>query len=268
VDLAPDADLTALSVAGLRVVYDGVTAVDGVDLDAATGEWVAVIGPNGAGKTSLLKAVAGLVPATGTVRVRGRDLRRDPPAARSRQVAYVPQNPVRPVGMSVAEYVLLGRTAHLGYLAREGAADRDRVRTVLAQLDLEALADRDVTTLSGGEAQRATLARALAQEAPVVLLDEPTSALDLAHQVRVLELVDRLRRERGITVVSAMHDLTRAGQFADRLALLSAGQVVASGRAGEVLTEAVLARHYGTPVLVVDEPDAGRIVVPLRRSTP
>ena len=257
-----------LAVADLTVTYDGTAVVDRVSLDVPTGSWLAVIGPNGAGKSSLLRAIAGLVRSTGTIRVGSRDLHGSRPAARARCIAYVPQSPTLPVGMSVAEYLLLGRSAHLGYLASESDRDRDRVRAVLDDLDLAALAGRDVTTLSGGEAQRATLGRALAQEAPVILLDEPTSALDLGHQVRVLELVDRLRRERSITVVSAMHDLTLAGQFADRLVLLAGGRARAAGPASAVLTEAALAPHYGARVRIVDDGEGGRIVVPLRSSAP
>jgi iron complex transport system ATP-binding protein len=257
-----------LTLEAVTVAYHGITVLHDVGLRVARGEWVAVIGPNGAGKSSLLKAVAGLVRSTGVIRAGDHDLHRARPAARARQVAYVPQQPTLPPGMSVAEYVLLGRAAHLGYLATESQRDRDRARAVLDDLGLDGLADRDVTTLSGGEAQRATLARALAQEAPVVLLDEPTSALDLGHQVRVLELVERLRRERAITVVSAMHDLTLAGQFADRLLLLARGRGVAVGAADEVLTEDVLGRHYETRVRVLDDPTGGRIVVPLRGPAP
>jgi iron complex transport system ATP-binding protein len=271
VDLSPVVAVTRPGRAGLRaegvsVVYDGFTAVDGVDLDVEAGEWVAVIGPNGAGKSSLLKAVAGLVAATGSVRVGGRELAGTRPAARARHVAYVPQAPTRPPGMTVAEYVLLGRTAHLGPLSVESDRDRTRVRAVLDLLAIEPLAGRDVDSLSGGEAQRATLGRALAQDAPVVLLDEPTSALDLGHQIRVLELVDRLRRDEGVAVVSAMHDLTLAGQFADRLVLLSRGRTAAVGPPAVVLCESVLEAHYGARVRIIDDPGGGRIVVPLRGS--
>jgi iron complex transport system ATP-binding protein len=257
-----------LEVVGLTVTYDGTPVVDGVSLEVPAGSWLAVIGPNGAGKSSLLRAIAGLVRSTGRIRVGSRDLHGSRPSARARCIAYVPQSPTLPVGMTVAEYLLLGRSAHLGYLASESDDDRDRVRTVLDDLDLAHLAARDVTTLSGGESQRATLGRALAQDAPVILLDEPTSALDLGHQVRVLELVDRLRRELGITVVSAMHDLTLAGQFADRLVLLAGGRARATGPASAVLTEAALAPHYGARVRIVDDGEGGRIVVPLRSSAP
>ncbi len=131
-------------------------------------------------------------------------------------------------------------------------------------LDLSALADRTLATLSGGEMQRLVLARALAQEAPVLLLDEPTSALDLGRRVEALELVDTLRRERGLTVLSALHDLTLAGQFADRLILLAEGRAVATGKPDEVLTEEALTRHFGGNVRVMRCDDGDLVVVPQR----
>jgi iron complex transport system ATP-binding protein len=255
-----------LTLEGVTVAYDRAPVLDLARLVVSPGEWLAVIGPNGAGKSSLLKAVAGLAPATGSIQVGGDELRGIRPAARARRVVYVPQHPHLPAGMSVAEYVLLGRTAHLGYLSAESAEDRDQVGRVIDRLQLAHLADREIGTLSGGEAQRATLARALAQSAPVLLLDEPTSSLDLGHQVGVLELVEELRARDGLTVLCAMHDLTLAGRFADRLLLLVAGRPVAVGAPDEVLTEEVLAHHYGTPVRVIEDPDGGRIVVPLGRT--
>ncbi|MEZ5228179.1 MAG: ABC transporter ATP-binding protein [Acidimicrobiales bacterium] len=155
--------------------------------DAAPGEWVGLIGPNGAGKSTLLRALVGLVEHTGSVSIGGRAEQR---VDRARTIAFVPQSPVLPPGMTVGEYVLLGRTAHLSWLGRESAADRDAAIEALERLELGSFVDRDVTALSGGEVQRVSLARAIASACPVLLLDEPTSALDIGHQVAVLELVD------------------------------------------------------------------------------
>ena len=138
--------------------------------------------------------------------------------------------------MTVAHYVLLGRTAHLGPLGRESRHDLDVVDRALTQLDLDGLADRTLDTLSGGERQRTVLARGLAQEATLLFLDEPTAALDIAHQQETLELVDDLRRRLGLTVVSTMHDLTLAAQYADHLVLLTGGRIILSGPAAQVLT--------------------------------
>src|SRR5207248_2598660 len=155
----------------------------------------------------------------------------------ARMIAFVPQNPETPPELTVGEYVLLGRTPHLGYLATEGRRDRQAATRALERLDLLPFAERGLGSLSGGELQRAVLARALAQEAPVLLLDEPTTSLDLGRQQQVLELVDSLRGD-GLTVVSTMHDLTLAGQYADRLVLLDRGMIVAEGEPDAVLSQA------------------------------
>jgi iron complex transport system ATP-binding protein len=166
--------------------------------------------------------------------------------------------------MSVIDYVLLGRTAHIPLFGVEGTADLAIARQLLDQLELSQLARRDLATLSGGELQRAILARALAQAAPLLLLDEPTTALDIGHQQEVLDLVDELRRTHGLTVVSTMHDLTLAGQYADRMLMFANGRIVAGGPAVEVLTEQNVAAHYGARVRVVHDADGHIIVLPVR----
>jgi iron complex transport system ATP-binding protein len=254
-----------LSIEDVSVSYGSNRVVDGVGLDLPSGAWIALIGPNGAGKSTLLRAVAGLLDHDGRISFDG-----DAGAALGRRrmarlVAFVPQRPVLPDGMTVTEYALLGRTPYIAYLATESRHDRDVVGGVLDRLDLLALADRPLESLSGGEVQRAVLARALAQQAPVLLLDEPTAALDVGHQQHVLELIDDLRREHGLTVLSALHDLTLAGQFADRLVMLAGGAVVAEGTAAEVLTAATIEEHYHARVRVERQPDGSVLVVPVRR---
>ncbi|WP_051366623.1 ABC transporter ATP-binding protein [Hamadaea tsunoensis] len=252
-----------LRLGQFTVDIDGHRIVDGVDLVVPAGEWVTVIGPNGAGKSTLLRAVGGELPFTGVLEldgVRAHDLRRRDRALR---VASVAQNPVVPAGMAVFDYVLLGRTPHMGFLGRESTADLAVTTEVLTRLDLERFARRTLATLSGGERQRVFLARALAQEAPLLLLDEPTSALDIGHQQEVLELVDELRRADGLTVLATMHDLAVAGEYADRLVLLDGGRTVAAGTPAEVLTEEIIGRHYRATVRVF--PGAhGPLVVPAR----
>jgi iron complex transport system ATP-binding protein len=241
----------------VSVSYGSGWALGPVSLQVGDGEWVALIGPNGAGKSTLLKTAVGVVNHAGEVDL-GNSQRRP-----GLDVAWMPQRPLLPEEMSVADYVLLGRTPHLGYLGREGRHDLESVEAALARLDLEGLARRPLGTLSGGEAQRAVLARALAQEAPVLLLDEPTSGLDVGHAVEVLEVVDDLRRDEGLTVVTAVHDLTLAGRFASRLVLLSGGRIHADGDPREVLTEELLRRHYGSSLRVVQHED-GPAVIPTR----
>ncbi len=234
-----------------------------VDLAVARGEWVCVVGPNGAGKSTLLHYLAGIAGGEGVLELDGRPASSLHRRERAQTVALVPQTPTIPDGVSVTDYVLLGRAPHIRSLSVEGAADLRAVHDALAQLDLLHMVDRVVSTLSGGERQRVLLARALAQEAPVLLLDEPTTALDVGHQQQVLELIEMLRQERDLAVVSTMHDLTLAGQYADRLVLLDEGRIVGSGTAAQVLTEATVSRYYGARVRVLDE--GGRpVVVPVR----
>lgn len=252
-----------ITTRGLRVELGGGVILHGVDLTVEAGEWVAIIGPNGAGKSTLLNAVTGLVPATGVASLFGRDVRRMRHRERARVVAMVVQSPVVPPGVTVLDYVLLGRTPYIPRFGRESAADLDVVREVLVRLELRDFADRVLPTLSGGELQRVFLARALAQEARLLLLDEPTSALDIGHQQEVLDLVDTLRRDRGLTVLTTMHDLSIAGAYADRVVLLVGGRVVASGTPPEVITESMIATHYQARVRVVDTED-GPLVVPIR----
>jgi iron complex transport system ATP-binding protein len=252
-----------ITTTGLTVRLDGTLIVDGVDLHVARGEWVTIIGPNGAGKSTALRAIGGLLPFTGSVSLDGVPVSRLHRRERAKAVATVAQSPVVPPAMHVFDYVLLGRTPYISPLGRESASDLAAVSEVLAVLDLSTFAARRLDTLSGGERQRVFLARALAQGARILLLDEPTSALDIGHQQEVLELVDRLRTERDLTVLATMHDLTSAGEYADRLVLLSAGRVVAAGTPREVLTEATLAEHYRVRVRVI-EGDHGPLVVPVR----
>ena len=251
-----------IELRALAVRYDGAEAVRGLTLEIAAEEWVMLIGPNGAGKTSVLRALCGLLPFGGRASVCGRDVRSFGRRALARLIAFVPQNPVMPPELTVAEYVLLGRTPHLGRLAVEGRGDRKVVARALERLDLLPFAERGLGSLSGGELQRAVLARALAQEASVLLLDEPTTSLDLGRQQQVLELVDSLRGD-GLTVLSTTHDLTLAGQYADRLVLLDRGEVAAEGSPAEVLSQANLAAHYGASVRVVH--DDGHVYVLPRR---
>jgi cobalamin transport system ATP-binding protein len=257
--------VSALALDGLSVTLGGARVVDRLSAAVEDGEWVALIGPNGAGKTTALRAVAGLVGHEGCVRVFEEDTRRLARKHLARSVALVPQVPVIPGGMTVRAYVLLGRTPYLSYLGSERHADHVAADAALEQLDLVPFARRRLDTLSGGERQRATLARALAQDAPILLLDEPTAALDVGRQQQVLEIVDALRASRGLTVLSTMHDLTLAGQYADRLLLLDRGRLVAGGSAEEVLTRALITEHYGAEVDVLDAPGSGFVVVPVRR---
>ena len=255
-----------ISFEGVTVRYGSVLALDGVSGQVADGEWLGLIGPNGAGKTTLLGAIARLLPSAGDIVVCGQRANGLSRRQLARLIAYVPQRPLLPPDMTVSDYVLLGRTAHISYLRSESSADRDACASVIGRLDLGPMAGRELRAMSGGELQRVVLARALAQDAPVLLLDEPTSALDLGRRMEALELIDEVRRERSLTVLSAIHDLTLAGQFASRLMLLAGGRIAATGQPAEVLREELLGRHFGPGVQVMTT-GAGDIAVIARRSS-
>lgn len=256
--------MTSIRLEGVSVTYDDVAVVDGLSLEVTAGSWLGLIGPNGAGKSTLLRAVAGLVGYRGSIFLGG-----DPAGGLSRraiaqQVALVPQRPYLPDAMEVSEYVLMGRTPYIPYFSSESKRDLEIVREVVNSLELSHLASRRLGQLSGGEAQRVVLARALAQEAPVMLLDEPTSALDVGHQQQVLEMVDVLRSQHELTVLSAMHDLTQASQFADAFVMMDRGKAVAAGSPSEVLTAGAIREHYGASVRVLPDGDGGVLVIPVR----
>jgi len=253
----------ALEARDVSVTVDAARILSSVSATVERGEWVTVIGPNGAGKTTLLRAFAGLLTFAGQVLVEGRAVQGSTRRQLARQIALVPQQPQIPGELTVAEYVLLGRTPHIGYFATETRTDRLAAERAMARLGLREFTDRLLGSLSGGELQRVVLARALAQEAPILLLDEPTSALDLGRQQDALELLDELRRDSELTVLSAMHDLSLAGQYADRLLMLDGGRVVAHGKPNAVLSEDVIAAHYDAKVRVICE-DGAVFVLPRR----
>ena len=257
--------MAELGLEAVGVSYGSRAALDSYSDTVASGEWVGLIGPNGAGKSSLLRAIAGLTGHTGSISVDGRALTGLSDRERARLVAYVPQEPVIPDDMTAFDYVLLGRTPYIGYFGVAGRADRDVVSDVLDRLRLGDFADRLMGALSGGERQRLVFARALAQQAPVLLLDEPTSALDIGHQQQALELVTELRQIDHVTVISALHDLTLAGTYTDRLVMLDQGKVVASGAAADVLTAERLGDVYHVCVSVDIDPDDGTVIVVPRR---
>jgi iron complex transport system ATP-binding protein len=256
--------MSSIEFRDLTVRYRKRVAVGGFNNVVRSGEWLGLIGPNGAGKSSLLKAAVGIVDYSGEIVVDGARLALRSRARRAALVAYVPQDPLMPSDMTGYEYVLLGRAPFIGYFGTESRQDRALVRNVLDRLDLAEFAERRLGELSGGEQQRLVIARALATEAPILMLDEPTSALDIGHQQQALELVASLRRDNGLTVISAMHDLTLAGMYADRLALMHEGVVVSAGTAQQVLSADTLKEFYGVRVIVHHETDGTVVVIPRR----
>lgn len=255
--------MTSLTLRNISVTLDHTEVVSDISVDVQSGSCTGLIGPNGSGKTTLLRAVAGLVQHSGELLLDGVGEAKQSKRARSLQFAYAPQEPLLPPDMTVLELVLLGRAPHLGYFGNFSGRDTDVARQAVDRLDLSAFMHRRLSTLSGGERRRAALAQVMAQQTPILLLDEPTTALDVGHQQLVLELIDRLRREDGLTVIIALHDLTLASQYADQLVLLQRGEIVASGRPDDVLTADRLMEHYGANLEVVRLRD-GLAVHPVR----
>lgn len=256
--------MSAVEVNNLSVRAGSATLISDVTLRVEPGTWCTIIGPNGAGKTTLVEAVAGLRHiAIGSVKIGGQSIGVLNERERARLVSLVPQHPQVPAGMTVGDYVALGRVAFHGVLRAPSAVDERVVDAVLERLSLAAFAHRDVATLSGGERQRMVLARALAQSTMLIVLDEPTTGLDLRHQMDLLELLKKEVAECGLTVIATLHDLTLAGQFADRLVLLDQGVVVLDGEARDVIRSHELSEHYGMNLRVLDV-DGSDVIVPVR----
>lgn len=242
----------------ITVEYGPKRVLDSVGFSLLNGEWLCVIGPNGAGKSTLLRSVLGLISFSGSVAV---GTTSKSPSAKD--ISYVAQSPVIPMDMTLAEYVLLGRNPHIGWFGSESQKDLEVVESVIEKLSLGEFRDRKMGSLSGGETQRGIIARALAQQAPVMILDEPTSALDIGHVDTVLERLDQLRASEGLSLLSVMHDLSTAARYADRLLLLDEGQIAACGSPDEVLDAELLSRVYKKK-LNVHLIDGERFIAPAR----
>lgn len=255
--------MSDLAIEGVGVAIGDKQILSNVSMAVEAGSWMGIVGPNGAGKSTLLRSMVGDLGYDGSIRIDGHEVASMDTRDRALGLAYVPQRPLYPVGMAVFDYVLLGRTPHMGPLASEKAEDIAAVWDALRALSIDKFAARDVSSLSGGETQRVSLARVLSQGTAVLVLDEATASLDLAAQHEVLELIDGLRVERSITVLSAIHDLTAAAQFCKTVSLLNHGQVVAQGSVSSVFTEETLRRVF-EPTIRVIEIDGNQVVVSLR----
>jgi iron complex transport system ATP-binding protein len=249
-----------LELAGVDVAIAGRVIVRNVSAALEGGSLVALLGPNGAGKTTLLRAVAGLAPHAGAIRLEGADATGLAPKERARRMAYLPQGHQAHWPLAARDIVALGRYPHGADPSRLGAADADIVAAAMQRADCAAFADQNVQTLSGGERARVMLARVFAVEAPVLLADEPTAALDPRHQIGVMEAL-RAEAARGVLVVAVTHDLMLAARFADRVLLMAEGALAADGAPDAVLTEATLRQVYGVGVRMV-EFDGRRLALP------
>jgi iron complex transport system ATP-binding protein len=246
-----------LRIENLSVSYNSREILHGISLSVQSGEMLALIGPNGAGKSTLIRAASGVVPFSGQVRTNGDTFHALTPIQRAKYIAVVPQAILLPPAFTVWETVLMGRTPHLGFLGQTSRADEELARRALERVHADSLAERRVGELSGGESQRVLLARALCQSTPILLLDEPTAHLDLQYQVSLLELVRKLVREDNLAVLVALHDLNLAARYADRVALMVAGEITALGAPRDVLTPKLISHAYCLPVDVVEHPLSG-----------
>jgi iron complex transport system ATP-binding protein len=244
-----------LKIQNLSVDYGTHRILHDVSFDVQSGEVLALIGPNGAGKSTLIRAVSGVIPiASGHVRTNGDNFASLSTLQRARYVATVPQAVSLPPAYTVWETVLFGRTPYLGFLGQPSKKDEEIAHQALARVSALPFAERRVGELSGGEQQRVLLARALCQSTPILLLDEPTAHLDLQYQVSLLEVVHELAHKDNLAVLIALHDLNLAAHYADRIALMVAGQIKAEGMPAQVLLPELIAEAYCLPVQVVKHP--------------
>ena len=250
-----------LRIEDLHLLYGTNHVLRGVGLEVKRGNIVGLIGPNGAGKTSLLNIISGILkPQRGMVYLEGDNIRELGPKDRATRVAMVPQDPAVPQGFTALEVVLMGRNPHLGLLQWEGPGDLALCRRVMELTSTWDFSRRLISSLSGGERQRVFIARALAQEAQLLLMDEPTANLDIQHQLQVMEIMGDLARQ-SLTVFAAMHDLSLAARFCDRLVLLHDGQIIADGSPEEVLTPGNLERAFSIEAVVYRDPVTNSLTV-------
>lgn len=247
--------MVIVEVVKLECRYDGHTVLSGINLQVKEGEVLALVGPNGAGKTTLLKAMAGIIkPHHGEVLLKGAHLKRLSSRKIARSLAYSPQQIKAELPLTVEQTVALGRIPHRGWLLPFNSADKKVIERSLEQVGLTHLRYQRVDELSGGELQRAVLGRVLAQSSEILLLDEPISYLDLKYQTEILELVKTFSHREGATVIITLHDLNLAALYADRIALLGEGELVAVGEPAGVLTEELLSEVYRYPITVSSHP--------------
>ncbi|SCY91650.1 ABC transporter ATP-binding protein [Rhizobium sp. NFACC06-2] len=260
-----DAHPTRLHCDKITVGYAGAPVLKDVDLTIPDGKITALIGANGSGKSTLLRTLARVIqPSSGTVYLDGRPIGTMAARTIAQSLALLPQSPVSPDGLTVRQLCRFGRHPHKGILSRPSRHDEEIVEQALASTGLLDLAERELDRLSGGQRQRAWIAMALAQETPLLLLDEPTTYLDIAHQLEILDLLRRLNRDEGRTIVMVVHDLNHAAQYADHLVAVADGVIFATGSPSTLLTPALIKAVFGVEALVIPHPvDGTPLCLPL-----
>ena len=256
----------AIRINQLTCAYPQTPVLRGLTFQVDRGELFIIIGPNGSGKTTLIKALAGLLPiSSGEIFLKERPLKRYRQKDLARNVAYVAQADIADSPFTVQEMVLMGRAPYLGMLGLDSGADLEIARQAIAFTGLSHLAGRRLSSLSGGERQRAFIARAICQHPELILLDEPTAALDLSHQIRIMDLMERMKKTQGTSVVMVSHDINLAAMYADRLLLLVDGRMAACGPPSQVIDERILSQAYDCGLLVDKSPAGPWLRVNLMR---
>ncbi len=255
----------AFALQHIRYTPDRTLILDDISIDLSPGQWIGILGPNGAGKSTLLRIMAGVLPAsTGVVLFAGKAFGQWSSRARAKQLAFLPQRTDLSFPFQVREVVALGRAPHLERWQSEGREDEEIIQRAMQLTEVSQFADRQVTTLSGGEFQRVMLARALAQNPTFLLLDEPTTNLDMRHQFGLADVLTALVQQ-GVTVVSVLHDLNLAAAVCASVALLHTGRVYAAGTPRAVLTVDAIRAVYGVDVALGENPETGALhIIPLR----
>lgn len=263
--LPAEATATRLRASQVSLAYGDVTVVEDLSLSVPDGQVTAIVGANACGKSTLLRALARLMrPASGSILLDGKAITELPTKEVARRLALLPQSPIAPAGILVGDLVARGRSPHQKLFQPWSAADEQAVAAALEATSTTELADRCVDELSGGQRQRVWIAMALAQDTDLLLLDEPTTFLDISHQIDVLDLVDRLNREQGRTVVIVLHDLNLAARYASHLVAMRGGAIIATGTPEEVVTAQTVREVFGLEAVVIPDPVCGSpLVVPV-----
>lgn len=248
----------AIKVENLRLGYGSTVVVDDIHLEVPEGSLCSVIGPNGCGKSTLLRALSrNLRPFSGSIKILGKPVHSYDSRELSRKMAFLAQSPHIPDQFTVEELVSYGRYPHSRWPGFLGPADRDIIHEAMRLTETAGFADRELTSLSGGERQRVWIAMALAQEADLLLLDEPTTYLDIAHQFQTLELIHRLQKQMGRTILMVLHDLNQASRYSDWIFVMKDGRLVARGTPEEIICEELLEEVFSIRARVIRDDDHG-----------